>query len=78
MKAFNPLECVKRLEAVGITQPHAEAIAAEIDAFRNALATRLDREQFEAALDRTGVRLCIFTLAFTSLACAVLGVVLSG
>jgi hypothetical protein len=77
MNAINPLECVKRLEAAGIARPHAEAIAAEINAARNDLASKLYREQLEAALDRTAIRLCIFTVAFTSLACAVLGVVLS-
>ena len=77
MNAFNPLECVKRLELAGIARPHAEAIAAEINAANNDLAIKLYREQFEAALDRTALRLCIFTLAFASLACVVLSVVLS-
>ena len=77
MNAFDPQECAKRLEAAGIARPHAEAIAAEIKAVKNDLATRLDRERSEAALDRTATRLCIFILAFTALACAVLGAALS-
>ncbi len=77
MNAYNPLESMKRLELTGIPRPHAEAIAAEINAARNYLAAKLHRDQREAALDRTAVRLCILTLAFTSLACAILGVVIS-
>ena len=77
MNAFDPQECVKRLEAAGLARPHVEAIAAEINAARNELASRLSREQRETALDRTAVRLCILTLAFTSLACAILGMVMS-
>lgn len=77
MKAYNPQECAKRLETAGIVRPHAEAIAAEIYAAKSDLATKLQTEGYEATLDRATVRLCFFTLALTSLACAILGVVFS-
>ncbi|HEY6816744.1 MAG TPA: hypothetical protein VI168_14485 [Croceibacterium sp.] len=78
MNGHNPSESMKRLELAGIARPHAEAIAAEISAAKDDLASKLYTAQFEAALDRTAARLCIFTIAFTSLACAILGVVMSG
>ena len=78
MNAFNPLESMKRLEQAGIPREHAEAIAAEIDASKKALGTEAySCEQLAAALDRLTIRLSVIMVAAASLACIVLGVVLT-
>jgi hypothetical protein len=77
MNAYNPLESMKRLELAGIARPHAEAIAAEINAVKNNLETKASSEQFEASLNRVTIRLSIIMMAITTLACTVLGVVLT-
>jgi len=78
MSRFNPLEAMKRLEAAGIPQAHAEAIAAEIWASKCCRAREVSTKRADPALDRMTVRLSIFAVAAVSLACAVLGAVLFG
>ena len=74
MNAYNPLEAMKRLQQAGIARQHAEAIAAEIGDGMGGLVTE---EQLDAALDRVTIRLSIIMAAVVSLACTVLGTVLS-
>ena len=77
MNAYNPLESMKRLELAGIAPPHAEAIAAEINAVKNNLESKASSERFDAALNRVAIRLSIIMMAITTLACTGLGVVLT-
>ena len=78
MNAFNPLESTKRLEAAGIARGHAEAIASEINASNDDLVTRdYFKRELDAALDRVTIRLGLIVVAAITLACTVLGTVLS-
>ena len=78
MNAFNPLESTKRLEAAGIARGHAEAIASEINASNDDLVTRdFFKRELDAALDRVTIRLGLIVVGAITLACTVLGTVLS-
>ena len=78
MNAFNPLESTKRLEAAGIARGHAEAIASEINASNDDLVTRdFFKRELGAALDRVTIRLGLIVVGAITLACTVLGTVLS-
>ena len=78
MNAFNPLESTKRLEAAGIARGHAEAIASEINASNDDLVTRdYFKRELDAALDRVTIRLGLIVVGAITLACTVLGTVLS-
>jgi len=78
MNAYNPLESMKRLEQAGIVRQHAEAIAAEINAGTDDLVTKdYFKETLAAALDRVTIRLSVIMVASISLACTILGLVLS-
>ena len=74
MNAYNPLASMKRLEDAGLARPQAEAIAFEIGDCTSDLVTK---EQLEAALDRVTIRISIILGAVITLACTILGVVLS-
>jgi len=74
MNAYNPLEAMKRLQQAGIARQHAEAIAAEIG---DGMGNLVTGEQLEAALDRVTIRLGLIVVGAITLACTVLGVVLS-
>jgi hypothetical protein len=78
MNAFNPLESTKRLEAAGIARGHAEAIASEINASNDDLVTRdYFKRELDAALDRVTIRLGLIVVGAITLACTLLGTVLS-
>jgi len=78
MNAFNPLEATKRLEAAGIARGHAEAIASEINASNDDLVTKdFFKRELDAALDRVTIRLGLIVVGAITLACTVLGTVLS-
>ena len=78
MNAFNLLESTKRLEAAGIARGHAEAIASEINASNDDLVTRdFFKRELDAALDRVTIRLGLIVVGAITLACTVLGTVLS-
>ena len=78
MNAFNPLESTKRLEAAGIARGHAEAIASEINASNDDLVTRdYFKRELDAALDRVTIRLGLTVVGAITLACTLLGTVLS-
>jgi len=78
MNAFNPLESTKRLEAAGIARGHAEAIASEINASNDDLVTRdYFKRELDAALDRVTIRMGLIVVGAITLACTVLGTVLS-
>ena len=70
MNAHNPLASMKRLEEAGIARQHAEAIASEIDLSTNELVTK---EQLDAALDRTIIRLSTILGGMLTPACAIIG-----
>ena len=74
MNIYNPLASTKRLEAAGLARSHAEAIASAINDGTGNLVTK---EQLEAALDKVTIRLSIIIGGIVTLACTVLGVVLS-
>jgi hypothetical protein len=78
MNAYNPLESMKRLELAGIARPHAEAIAAEINAGTDDLVTKeFFKDQLEAALAKQTVRNGVVTSGIVALATTVLGVLIS-
>lgn len=89
MNAYNPLSSMKRLESAGLDRQHAEAIAFEIgestsdlvtndtltlklDAFESRLDAKMD-----AALNRQLVRIGVLFAALLTLACSVIGVLIS-
>ena len=74
MNAYNPLSSAQRLEAAGFPRGQADAIAAEMGQSTNDLVTK---EQLEAALDRVTIRLSVILGGIVTLACTILGVVLS-
>ena len=74
MNAYNPLFSAQRLEAAGFPRSQADAIAAEVGEGTNDLVTK---EQLEAALDRVTIRLSIILGGIITLACTILGVVLT-
>ena len=74
MNAYNPLSSAQRLEAAGFPRNQADAIAAEVGQSTNDLVTK---EQLEAALDRVTIRLSVILGGIVTLACTILGVVLS-
>lgn len=74
MNAYNPLESMKRLQQAGITRRHAEAIAAEIG---DGMSNLVTNERLDAALDRVTIRLGLIVVGAITLACTVLGVILS-
>lgn len=74
MNAYNPLAATHRLESAGLSRKQAEAIASEITDGTDSLVTK---EQLEAALDRVTIRLSVILGGIITLACTVLGVVLS-
>ena len=74
MNAYNPLSSAQRLEAAGFPRGQADAIAAEVGQSTNDLVTK---EQLEAALDRVTIRLSVILGGIVTLACTILGVVLS-
>ena len=74
MNAYNPLSSAQRLEAAGFPRSQADAIAAEVGQSTNDLVTK---EQLEAALDRVTIRLSVILGGIVTLACTILGVVLT-
>jgi hypothetical protein len=74
MNAYNPLDAMKRLEAAGLERRQAEAIAGEINDGTSGLVTK---EQLDAALDRTTIRIGILTSGIVAVATTVLGVLIS-
>jgi hypothetical protein len=74
MNSFNPLSAAQRLEAAGLPRKQAEAIAGEISDGTNDLVTQKD---LEAALDKVTIRLSVIIGGIITLACTILGVVLS-
>jgi len=74
MNAYNPLESTRRLEASGMDRRQPEAIASEINDGTSNLVTK---EQLEAALDKTTIRIGILTSGIVAVATAVLGVLIS-
>jgi hypothetical protein len=78
VNAFNPLESTKRLEAAGIARGQAEAIASEINASNDDLVTKdFFKRELDAALDRVTIRLGLIVVGAITLACTLLGTVLS-
>jgi hypothetical protein len=74
MNAYNPLDSMKRLEAAGVERRQAEATAGEINDGTSNLVTK---EQLEAALDKTTIRIGILTSGIVAVATAVLGFLIS-
>ncbi|WP_375393134.1 hypothetical protein [uncultured Sphingomonas sp.] len=74
MNVYNPLDSTKRLEAAGLTRQQAEAIGSERGDGTSSLVVK---EQLEAALDKVTIRLSVIIAGVITLACTVLGVVLS-
>lgn len=74
MNVYNPLDSSKRLEAAGLARQHAEAIASEINGGTASLVTK---EQLDAALDKVTIRLSVIMAGIITLACTILGVILS-
>ena len=74
MNIYNPLESTRRLEAAGLDRRQAEAIAGEINDGTSNLVTR---EQLEAALDKTAIRIGILTSGIVAVATTILGVLIS-
>ena len=72
MNAYNPLTAAHRLEDTGLSRKQAEAIASEIDGGTSDLVTK---EQMEAALDKTTIRLSIIIAGMLTLASTILGTV---
>ena len=89
MNAYNPLQSTRRLEAAGLGRAQAEAIASEIGDSKNDLVTtdvltlKLDtldtkfETRLDAALNRQLVRIGILFAALMTLACSVIGVLIS-
>lgn len=74
MNAFNPIATMKRLEGAGMDRKQAEALA---DEMRSAIVPLVTEEQLKAALDRQTIRLGLIVVGAVSLACTILGAVLS-
>ena len=74
MNAYNPLDSTKRLQASGLNRSQAEAIATKINTSKTDLVTK---EMMDAALDEVTIRLSVILGGIVTLACTVLGVVLS-
>ena len=74
MNAYHPLDSTKRLEGSGVGRRQAETIASENNVATSSLVTK---EQLDAALDQATIRLSVITAGGVTLACTVLGVVLS-
>ena len=78
MNAYNPLESMKRLELAGIARPHAEAIAAEINAGTGDLVTKdYFKEQLDASLAKQTIRNGVLTAGIVAVATSVLGILIS-
>jgi hypothetical protein len=74
MNAYNPLDAMKRLEAAGLERRQAEAIAGEINDGTSGLVTK---EQLDAPLERTTIRIGILTSGIVAVATTMLGVLIS-
>lgn len=74
MNAYNPLDSMKLLEASGLPRQHPEAIASEIGDGTNDLVTK---EQLDAALDKTTIRIGILTSGIVAVATTILGVLIA-
>lgn len=74
MNAFNPIAMMQRLEASGFKRGQAEALA---DEMRSAIVPLVTQEQLDASLNKQTIRLGVIVVAAVTLACTVLGVILS-
>lgn len=74
MTAYNPIAAMQRFEAAGIKRQHAEVLADEL---HGAMVQLVTQEQLQAALDRQTIRLGLIVVGVVSIACTVLGVVLT-
>lgn len=71
---FDPIATTHRLELAGFKRAQAEALAQEM---REAMLHLVTQEQLNAALDRQTIRIVGSLAAFITVACTVLGLVLS-
>ena len=74
MNAYNPLTAAHRLEDTGLSRKQAEAIASEIN---DGSSEHVTKEQLEAALDKTIIKIGVMVSAIVALACSIMGVIIS-
>ena len=74
MNAYNPLTAAHRLEETGLSRKQAEAIASEIN---DGSSDHVTKEQLEAALDKTIIKIGVMVSAIVALACSIMGVIIS-
>ena len=74
MNAYNPLDATRRLQAAGLGRSEAEAIATEVNGSTGNLVTK---EQLDPTIDKLTIRLSVILGGIVTLACTILGVVLS-
>lgn len=74
MNAYNPIATMNRLKGAGMTAKQAEALA---DEMQGAISTLVTHEQMQAAMDRLTIRLGLMVAGIVTLACTIMGVILS-
>jgi hypothetical protein len=74
MTAYNPIATMQRLEKAGMQRRQAEALA---DEMQGAILQLVTQEQLHAALDRQTIKLGLIVAGIVTLACTVLGVILT-
>ena len=74
MNAYNPLTSPQRLEAAGLSRKQAEAIASEIV---DGSSEHVTKDQLEAALDKTIIKMGLMMSAIVALACSMMGIIIS-
>ena len=62
------------MEASGLSRKQAEAIASEIN---DGSSEHVTKEQLEAALDKTIIKMGLMVSAIVALACSIMGVIIS-
>lgn len=78
MNAYNPLTAAHRLEETGLSRKQAEAIASEINTSAEELVTKeYFREQLDAALARSTIRMGVLTSGIVAVPTAILGLLIS-